>query len=84
MSTSAIDRAGAAFGGLAKLARALNVTTQAVCQWRDRPVPVARCAAIEELCNKKVRRWDLRPDDWHLIWPELRSRSNAPPIKEAA
>lgn len=25
-------------------------------------------------------RWDLRPTDWHKIWPELRERPDAPPI----
>lgn len=26
------------------------------------------------------RLWDLRPDDWHLIWPELKSVNGAPGI----
>lgn len=28
-------------------------------------------AAIERETNGAVTRRDLRPDDWHLIWPEL-------------
>jgi DNA-binding transcriptional regulator YdaS (Cro superfamily) len=29
------------------------------------------CVAIEMETNKAVTRQELRPDDWHLIWPEL-------------
>lgn len=25
--------------------------------------------------------WDLRPDDWHLIWPELIGSTGAPEVK---
>lgn len=28
-------------------------------------------AAIERAAKGAVTRRDLRPDDWHLIWPEL-------------
>lgn len=35
--------------------------------------------AIERATSGAVTRRDLRPDDWHLIWPEL-----ATPTKEAA
>jgi hypothetical protein len=27
-----------------------------------------------------VARWDLRPDDWHRIWPELIGAEGAPPL----
>ena len=27
---------------------------------------------IEQATNGEVTRKDLRPDDWHLIWPELK------------
>lgn len=36
-----------------------------------RPVPVHRCVAIERATNGAVTRRDLRPDDCHLIWPDL-------------
>lgn len=29
------------------------------------------CVSIEKNSNGQVTRKDLRPDDWHLIWPEL-------------
>lgn len=38
------------------------------------------CVAIERATNGVVTRQSLRPDDWHLIWPELVSL----PTKEAA
>ena len=37
-----------------------------------------RCTAIEQATAGAVRRWDLRPDDWHLIWPELIGAKGAP------
>lgn len=37
-----------------------------------------------ELASKgEVMRWDLRPDDWHRIWPELRRRKDAPAVSKA-
>lgn len=36
--------------------------------------------ALERETAGAVRRWDLRPDDWHLIWPELIDTSGAPPV----
>lgn len=29
------------------------------------------CVAIEKASAAEVTRRDLRPDDWHEIWPEL-------------
>ncbi len=43
-----------------------------------RPVPISRCIAIEHATKGKVTRRDLRPHDWHLIWPELQEASNSP------
>jgi DNA-binding transcriptional regulator YdaS (Cro superfamily) len=40
----------------------------------------AVCVAVERESSNAVRRWNLRPADWHLIWPELRSRKGAPPV----
>jgi DNA-binding transcriptional regulator YdaS (Cro superfamily) len=36
-----------------------------------KPVPVERCVPIERATEGAVTRRDLRPDDWHDIWPEL-------------
>lgn len=39
---------------------------------------------IEAACaDAGVRRWDLRPDDWHRIWPELIGTEGAPPVPAA-
>lgn len=51
-------------------------------QWQHgyanrRPGPV-HCLAIERATNGAVTRRDLRPDDWHLIWPELAKADGAP------
>lgn len=35
-------------------------------------------SALERESKSAVMRWDLRPDDWHLIWPELVKRKDAP------
>ena len=50
----AIDGAG----GTAALARALNITTQAISQWSR--VPADRVIQVEELSG--VSRYKLRPD----------------------
>lgn len=75
-------------GRQTKLARDLDVDPQLVWQWARgvRPVPLKRCIAIELATNRKVMRWDLRPDDWHETWPELTRQKGAPaiPAKEAA
>jgi DNA-binding transcriptional regulator YdaS (Cro superfamily) len=43
------------------------------------------CVAIENASNFHITRIDLNPDDWHLIWPELRAnhRHNPQPQAEA-
>ena len=60
-------------GGAAALARLLGIKPQTVTQWRSgkRRIPASRCHAIEKATKGKVTRRDLRPDDFHLIWPEL-------------
>jgi DNA-binding transcriptional regulator YdaS (Cro superfamily) len=35
---------------------------------------------IEQATTRAVRRWDLRPDDWHRIWPELIGAEGAPAV----
>jgi len=66
-----IDREG--HGALADLSRKIGAFAPDVSRWASgkRPIPVERCVAIEQATNGEVTRRDLRPDDWHLIWPEL-------------
>ena len=78
---SPLDKAIDLCGGVGKLAAAIGISQSAVSNWRARgtsPEPV-NCVAIEQATNGAVTRRDLRPSDWHLIWPEL-----ATPSKEAA
>lgn len=41
-----------------------------------RPLPIKYCAKIELATDGQVSRRDLRPDDWHEIWPELAASSH--------
>lgn len=69
----AIQSACDSLGSQAALAKALDLAPALIHQWRAgiRPVPVQHCLAIERATSGAVTRRDLRPDDWHLIWPEL-------------
>lgn len=60
-------------GRAVKLACALPVRAPVISDWArgKKAVPVARCAAIERVTEGAVTRQSLRPNDWHLIWPEL-------------
>ena len=42
-----------------------------------------RCVQIEQATDGAVTRRDLRPADWHLIWPELVGAEGAPPVPPA-
>lgn len=67
-----------------ELAARIGVRSEAqVRQWQhgyaDRQPSPQYCVAIEQATDGAVTRQDLRPSDWHKIWPEL-----AAPSKEAA
>lgn len=69
---------------MAALARSLNLNPDQVRQWRysqdgRRPSPM-NCVDIERVTGGAVRRWELRPADWHRIWPELIGAEGAPPV----
>lgn len=53
-------------------------------QWRhgyaDRQPSPEYATAIEIATGRVVMRWDLRPKDWHRIWPELIGADGAPTI----
>ena len=81
-ATEHISRACSAAGGQAELARQLGVSPAAVAQWRSgrRPLPIRHVMTIERATAGAVTRRDLRPDDAHLIWPDLaESEPNTPP-----
>ena len=66
------------------MAAAVGVHPVMVSQWAAgvKGVPAERAADIERACEFQVRRWDLRPDDWHRIWPELIGSEGAPAIPQ--
>lgn len=70
-------------GLAASLAERLGVSQSYLSQMTGGIAPISpeRCVAIEQATDGAVMRWDLRPDDWHLIWPELKKRKDAPKPK---
>jgi len=73
MSTHAVTLACQHLGSAVALADALGISSPTVSEWRSgrRPVPIERCVEIEQVTGGAVTRQQLRPDDWHRIWPEL-------------
>jgi DNA-binding transcriptional regulator YdaS (Cro superfamily) len=85
-AASAVRRAAEIAGGLAALGTAIGLPGQSaravVWAWTNRGVvPIEHCAAIEKAAGRKVTRRDLRPDDWHRIWPELVTKEHPAPSK---
>lgn len=81
----AVRKACALLGNQAALARALEVTPVTVGQWlkpdarTGRHVPPKQCVRIEQLTGGAVPRRDLRPHDFHEIWPELAANDDPNP-----
>lgn len=50
-----------------------------------RGIKVAAPALARRLhdLDKEFRLQDLRPDDWHVIWPELIGAEGAPQLQKA-
>lgn len=73
-------------GAALRIAREIEQPPQVVYAWGSgkRPIPERRCVQIEALTSRQVMRWDLRPHDWHLIWPELVALAGAPTLPSAA
>lgn len=68
-------------GAAARLAKGIGKSPAFVSQLSrmGRPVPPLVAVAIERETQGVVRRWAMRPTDWHLIWPELVGTEGAPP-----
>ena len=62
-----------------KFAKQLGVPVSSLSAWATgaRPIPVVYCFPIEEATDGAVTRRELRPDDWHMIWPELKEATHA-------
>mgnify|MGYP001009187826 CR=1 FL=1 len=74
------------YGRQALLAKHLDVSASEVNQWKSgaRSVPAPHCPAIEQWSEGAITRRDLRPKDWHRIWPELVTPDHPAPVEEAA
>lgn len=71
----------AEFKGHGGVAKALDYPDRRnVWPWTsgDREFPPEQCVTIEQKSEGRIRRWRLRPHDWHLIWPELIGVEGAP------
>lgn len=68
------------------LAVAIGVSKSRLSQIADdsSSLKPAMCVAIWRATGGAVARWDLRPADWHKIWPELIGIEGAPPVPESA
>ena len=73
-------------GRTTELAKRLNLAPAYVHQMASgkRPVPVGLAHAVVEQTGGAVRLWDLRPDDWFRVWPELIGTKGAPAVKAKA
>lgn len=81
-----IKRAADRVGSQTALAEAIGVKQPTISEWArgGRPVPIERCVDIERATSREVMRWDLRPADWHRIWPELIGQEGAPAVAALA
>ncbi len=65
-------------GGTTKVARLCGVSVPAVSQWKDNGIPMDKlvfmAGELERLSNGKWTRQDNFPDNWKIIWPELRKK----------
>lgn len=81
---SALRRAAELLGGQAGIAKTLGYADRRnVSPWfadSARYLPPQHCVTIERETHNVVRRWDLRPSDWSLIWPELIGAEGAPAV----
>lgn len=62
-----------------EIAREVGVSPAMVYQWKRhlRPIPTEYGALLEKATGGAVSRRDIRPDDWHLIWPELAEKEGS-------
>jgi DNA-binding transcriptional regulator YdaS (Cro superfamily) len=66
-------------GRAAALAADLRVSPSYLSQMASGKAPISpeRCVEIEQKTHGAVPRQHLKPDDWHLTWPEL---ADMPPL----
>ena len=59
-----------------EVAKDLGLGKAAVSAWNRNGIPVIYCHYLERKTGGKLTRRMMRPNDFHLIWPELVSGSN--------
>lgn len=68
-------------------AKRLGITRQYLAQLEQRVdgrEPSPRLAVlIERESGMAVRRWSMRPQDWHQVWPDLIGAAGAPALAGA-
>jgi len=73
-------------GGTAAVAAVFSIRPPSVTEWRERGIPHGRLVRLapllEVMPGTKWTRKSLFPDDWHVIWPELKKSKGAPKMKE--
>lgn len=76
-----IHKAIALLEGVEEAAKRIDVSRSAVYHWLGgaRVPDPEICVRIEALTKKRVTRRELRPDDWHRIWPELVTKNHPAP-----
>lgn len=67
------------------LAEALGIPQSFLSQMAsgERGITAERAAAIEAATQGALMRWDLCPDNWRDVWPELVNHPSAPSAQEA-
>ena len=75
-----LDHLQAERGRAAFVALAIGKSSAFVWQMATgtRPVPALHAGAIERATG--LRRWQLRPNDWHQFWPDLIGTEGAPAV----
>jgi DNA-binding transcriptional regulator YdaS (Cro superfamily) len=72
--------------GTNAVANLFGIKPPSVSEWRHKGIPedklIRMAPLIEQRSKGKWKRWDLRPNDWWLLWPELRKAKGAPRIPE--
>lgn len=55
------------------------------CLTGRKSMSAANAVQIERLSHGVLKRWHVRPRDWHRVWPELVGSTDAPapPDQEA-
>lgn len=73
-------------GEAARVAKEMEISASYLSQMISgaSPISPARAVQFEQVLAGSVKREDIYPDEWHLIWPELVTKDHPAPTKKAA